>query len=96
MRAGDFVCLAYGSGNRDERQFANPDVYDIDRKPKGHLGFGGGVHACLGGAIARMALKIAFEEFLQSIPELRRVEEQLPWLPSSTFRSPMRLELAVG
>jgi hypothetical protein len=43
-----------------------------------------------------MALKIAFEEFLQSFPEVRRVQEQLPWLPSSTFRSPMRLELAVG
>jgi cytochrome P450 len=95
MRAGDFVCLAYGSGNRDERQFPNADVYDIDRKPRGHLGFGGGVHACLGGAIARMALKIAFEEFLRSFPEVRRVQEQLPWLPSSTFRSPMRLELAV-
>ena len=55
MRAGDFVCLAYGSGNRDERQFPNPDVYDIARKPRGHLGFGGGVHACLGDAIARLA-----------------------------------------
>ena len=95
MRAGDFVCLAYGSGNRDERQFPNPDTYDIARKPKGHLGFGGGVHACLGGAIARMAIKIAFEEFLQVFPEVHRVQEQLPWLPSSTFRSPTRLELAV-
>jgi hypothetical protein len=96
MRAGDFVCLAYGSGNRDERQFANPDVYDINRRPKGHLGFGGGVHACLGSAIARMALKIAFEEFFKVIPEFRRVQEQLPWMPSSTFRSPLRLELAAG
>ena len=96
MRAGDFVCLAYGSGNRDERQFPNPDVYDLDRKPKGHLGFGGGVHACLGNAIARMALKIAFEEFLKVIPEFHRVQEQLPWMPSSTFRSPLRLELAVN
>jgi hypothetical protein len=96
MRQGDFVCLAYGSGNRDERQFPNPDVYDINRKPKGHLGFGGGVHACLGSAIARMALKIAFEEFFKVIPEFRRAQEQLPWMPSSTFRSPLRLELAVG
>jgi len=96
MKQGDFVCLAYGSGNRDERQFANPDVYDLNRKPKGHLGFGGGVHACLGNAIARMALKIAFEEFFKVIPEFHRVQEQLPWMPSSTFRSPLRLELAVG
>ena len=95
MRADDFVCLAYGSGNRDERQFANPDVYDIARKPRGHLGFGGGVHACLGTAIARLATKVAFEELLQRMPEFHRVEERLPWIPSTNFRSPMRLELAV-
>ena len=94
MRAGDFVCLAYGSGNRDDRQFAKADVYDLARRPKGHLGFGGGVHACLGSAIARMALKIAMEEFHAVVPDYVRVQEQLPWMPSSTFRSPLRLELA--
>lgn len=93
MKEGDFVCLAYGSGNRDERQYPNPDVYDITRKPRGHLGFGGGVHACLGTAIARLSVKIAFEEFHQVVPEYRRVADQLPWMPSSTFRSPLVLQL---
>jgi cytochrome P450 len=93
MKQGDFVCLAYGSGNRDERQYPNPDVYDITRKPRGHLGFGGGVHACLGTAIARLAVKIAFEEFHKVVPQYRRVAEQLPWMPSSTFRSPLVLML---
>lgn len=96
LKEGDFVCLAYGSGNRDERQFANPDLYDIHRKPRGHLGFGGGVHACLGTAIARLAVKIAFEEFHDVVPEYHRVADQLPWMPSSTFRSPLVLELAAG
>ncbi|WP_029461948.1 cytochrome P450 [Serpentinimonas barnesii] len=96
MRQGDFVCLAYGSGNRDPRQFPQPDRYDLARKPRGHLGFGGGVHACLGTAIARLALKIAFEEFHRVVPEYHRVADQLPWMPSSTFRSPLVLELAVG
>lgn len=96
MKAGDFVCLAYGSGNRDERQYPNPDAYDITRKPRGHLGFGGGVHACLGTAIARLSVKIAFEEFHKVVPEYKRVQEQLPWMPSSTFRSPLVLELAVA
>ena len=95
MHAGDFVCLAYGSGNRDERQYPSPDVYDIGRKPRGHLGFGGGVHACLGTAIARLSVKIAFEEFHAVVPDYRRVEDQLSWMPSSTFRSPLRLELAI-
>jgi cytochrome P450 len=94
MRAGDFVCLAYGSGNRDERRFPNPDVYDIDRKPKGHLGFGGGVHACLGTAIARLATRLAFEELHKAVPDYARVHGQLPWMPSTTFRSPLRLDLA--
>lgn len=94
MRAGDFVCMAYGSGNRDERQFPNPDMYDIARKPRGHLGFGGGVHACLGTAIARLSVKVAFDELHKVIPEYRRVYDQLEWMPSSTFRSPLRLELA--
>jgi hypothetical protein len=95
MREGDFVCLAYGSGNRDERQFPNPDVYDIARKPKGHLGLGGGVHACLGAMVARMSVKIIFEEFLKAYPEFSRVQQQLPWMPSTTFRSPMQLDIAV-
>ena len=93
MRAGDFVCLAYGAGNRDERQFPNADVYDLSRKPRGHLGFGGGVHACLGTMIARLAVKTAMEEFHKIVPDYRRAAEQLPWIPSSTFRSPMRLDL---
>jgi hypothetical protein len=95
MRAGDFLCLAYGSANRDERQFPNPDVYDITRKPRGHLGFGGGVHACLGTAIARLSVKIAFEELHKVVPDYTRAEESLQWMPSSTFRSPLRLELAI-
>jgi cytochrome P450 len=95
MREGDFVCLAYGSGNRDERQYPKAEVYDITRKPRGHLGFGGGVHACLGTAIARLSVRIAFEEFHKVFPDYRRVQEQLPWMPSSTFRSPLVLDLAV-
>ena len=95
MKAGDFVCLAYGSGNRDERQFSNADVYDLERRPKGHLGFGGSVHACLGTAIARLAAKNAMEEFHLVFPKYSRVHEKLDWMPSSTFRSPLKLELAV-
>jgi cytochrome P450 len=95
MKEGDFVCLAYGSGNRDERQFPNPDVYDIRRKPRGHLGLGGGVHACLGAMVARLSVRSIFEEFLAVYPNFSRVHEQLPWMPSTTFRSPMKLELAI-
>lgn len=95
MKAGDFVCLAYGSANRDERAFPDPDRYDIRRKPRTHLGFGGGVHACLGSIVARMAVRIMFEEFLATFPDFSRVHQQLNWMPSTTFRSPMRLDLEI-
>jgi cytochrome P450 len=96
MRAGDFVILAYGSGNRDDRQYPDPDSYDLGRKPRGHLGFGGGVHACLGATVGRMAARIAFEELHQAVPGYQRRDEQLSWMPSSTFRSPLQLVLAAG
>ena len=96
MKAGDFVMLAYGSGNRDERMFERADRYELDRRPKRHLGFGGGVHSCLGAMLARVACQVVFEEFLKAIPEFSRIEPTLPWVPSSNFRSPSRLMLHKG
>lgn len=96
MKQGDFVMLCYGSANRDERMFENPDVYDIARRPKRHLGFGGGVHACLGAMLARVATEVVFGEFLKVVPEFTRVDQVLPWVPSSNFRSPQVLRLARG
>lgn len=93
MKAGDAVILAYGSANRDERMFDNPDVYDITRKAKRHLGFGGGVHACLGAMIGRLATQIAYEELLKVVPEFTRVDAALDWVSSSNFRSPKALRL---
>jgi cytochrome P450 len=54
------------------------------------------VHACLGAAIARLSLAIVFEEFLARFPAFGRAEERLEWVPSSTFRSPVRLMLEMG
>lgn len=96
MKAGDFVMLCYGSANRDERQFADPDRYDIARRPKRHLGFGGGVHACLGAMLARLASQVAIEEFVAAVPEFTRLDPVLSWVPSSNFRSPQALRLARG
>ena len=94
LRADDFVMLCYGSANRDERMFANPDVYDITRRPKRHLGFGGGVHSCLGAMLARVASEVVISEFLTAVPDFVRVDQTLPWVPSSNFRSPQVLRLA--
>ncbi|MFM5930304.1 MAG: cytochrome P450 [Novosphingobium sp.] len=96
LKAGDFVMLCYGSANRDERKFADPDRYDITRKPRGHLGFGGGVHACLGSALARLACQVTAEELLKAVPEFNLADGALPWIPSSNFRSPQRMMLDIG
>ncbi len=69
MRAGEKVALLLASANRDERQFPDPDRFDIDRDTSGHLGFGIGMHFCLGASLARLEARIAVEELLLQIPE---------------------------
>jgi cytochrome P450 len=59
IRAGDKVILWYVSGNRDEAEFADPDVFDVGRDPNRHLSFGrGGPHLCLGVHLARLEVKV--------------------------------------
>jgi cytochrome P450 len=91
MRVADKVALAFGSGNRDWRKFPNPDVYDIDRRPQGHLGFGAGKHFCLGSQMARLVTAIAMKRFLQRVPEYHLAVDAIAWNSSSNFRSPSAL-----
>jgi cytochrome P450 len=62
--AGGRVVLVIGAANRDERQFPNPDRFDVTRGRFRHLGFGEGVHGCLGAPLARIEVKVAAEEAL--------------------------------
>lgn len=91
MRAGAKVALAFGSGNRDWRKFADPDRYDIDRRPQGHLGFGAGKHFCLGSGMARLVTAVAMKRFLERVPEFQLAPAPLAWNSSSNFRSPTAL-----
>jgi cytochrome P450 len=61
---GGRVVLVYGAANRDERQFSNPDRFDVTRGRFRHLGFGEGAHGCLGAPLARLEVKVAVEEAL--------------------------------
>jgi cytochrome P450 len=96
IRAGDKVALAFGSANRDERKFSNPDVFDIDRRPQGHLGFGSGKHFCLGAQMARLVTEVAMRRFLERVPDYHLAVDKVAWNSSSNFRSPAALSFACG
>ncbi len=63
------VMLLWGAANRDEREFVDPDRFDIDRRNKRHLGFGVGPHFCLGASLARLEARAAFAALLERWPE---------------------------
>ncbi len=69
IEAGQEVLVVYPSANRDAKQFPNPDVFDIERNPH-HLGFGIGPHFCLGANLARMEMRVAFEEILRRLLDM--------------------------
>ncbi len=77
IREGDWVLMMYSSGNRDDRVFTDPYVFDIRRSPNPHVGFGGGgPHFCMGAFLARMQLEAIFRELIFRAPTLRVGEPQ--------------------
>jgi cytochrome P450 len=75
LKAGDWMMLCYPSGNRDEDVFEAPDRFDITRSPNKHLAFGYGAHLCLGQHLAKLEMKMLWEEI---IPRLSHIEHAGP------------------
>ncbi|MFI6598335.1 cytochrome P450 [Nonomuraea sp. NPDC050536] len=89
LKEGDKVVLFYGSANRDESVFPDPDSFDITRETKPHVGFGGpGPHFCLGANLARQEMRTMFRELLTRLPGIRSVGE--PELLLSNFDNSVR------
>ena len=82
IEAGQKVQIWEGSANRDGLVFADPDVFDIGRKPNPHLGFGQGVHYCLGANLARLELRVLFEELLDRFSSVQ-VVKPVEWTRSN-------------
>jgi cytochrome P450 len=89
IRAGDKVILWYVSGNRDEDEFAQPDVFDIGRDPNRHLSFGkGGPHLCLGVHLARLEVKVVLAALAQRVKRFELAGE--PQRIRSNFTNGLR------
>ncbi|MGW2525330.1 cytochrome P450 [Streptomyces sp. NPDC001617] len=86
IKAGDWVVMYYGAGNRDPDVFTDPDKLDIRRSPNEHMAFGGGgPHFCLGAPLARLQIRVIVEELLRRYPNYDVVGET-PYSPSNFFR----------
>jgi cholest-4-en-3-one 26-monooxygenase len=71
IAAGDRVALYYASANRDEAVFERPDRLDLGRSPNPHVSFGaGGPHHCLGSSLARLEIRVLFEELARRMPDI--------------------------
>ena len=70
LREGDRVIIWYAAANRDDDVFVDPDRFDVGRSPNEHLGFGIGAHFCLGAHLARLEIRIMFEELLARLPDI--------------------------
>jgi len=68
LREGDQVLLMYGAANTDEREFEEPHRFDVTRRQNHHVAFGYGSHFCLGAHLARLELRVLFEELLRALP----------------------------
>jgi cytochrome P450 len=84
--AGSVMLLLNASANRDERQFSDPDRFDIGRKTQRHLSFGYGIHFCLGAHLARLEARVTLEEVLKRFPEWEVDEVNAVQARTSTVR----------
>jgi cytochrome P450 len=92
---GSAMLLLIGSANRDERRYADPDVFDIHRDQGPHLTFGYGLHYCLGANLARLEGRVALDEMLTRFPEWEVDLADAKLAPTSTVRGWERLPVVL-
>ena len=83
--AGDEILLLYPSANRDPRAFDEPDTFDVTRSGNRHVAFGFGSHFCLGAHLARLEIRVMFEEILRRMPDWELVDPEEPKIIPATF-----------
>ena len=83
---GDRILMLYGAANRDENAFQCASEFDVERDPNPHVAFGGyGNHFCLGSSLARLELRVMFEELMARLPQLKMANSTPPTLRPANF-----------
>ncbi len=93
IKKGDRLSLNLAAANRDPAQFGNADSFDIERSDGRHVGFGFGIHFCLGAALARMEGQAVIGSVVKGMPDLRLGEQELEWLPNPVLRGLKQLNV---
>ncbi|MBT3164627.1 cytochrome P450 [Streptomyces sp. Vc74B-19] len=98
VAAGDAVLVSLAAASRDPLAFPDPDRFDITRRPQGHLGFGHGVHHCLGAPLARVEATVALRLLVERHPGLALAAEpeSLVWRASTLLRGLTTLPVRLG
>jgi len=95
VRVGDEIAMLFGAAQRDPRRFDKPAKFDVGRDDPGHIGFGGGIHFCIGAPLARQELIRSVEGIVSRFPDLRLVDEPT-YHPTFVIRGLTGLTVATG
>ena len=93
IKQGEKIAALLGSANRDEKHFANADQMDITRDPNPHIGFGAGIHFCLGGPLARLEMGIALPKLIKAFPKMQ-IASQPVRRPTFVLRGYEKVEIS--
>ena len=95
LARGQQIAMLFGSANRDPRRFAEPDRFDVGRGDTAHIGFGGGIHFCVGAPLARLELEVSVASLRDRFPGLTLAAEPV-YHPTFVIRGLRSLELSTG
>ena len=93
IRKGQTVTNLIGAANRDPDVFQHPNQLNILRHPNEHLGFGHGIHFCIGAPLARLEAKLAFPAIVRRFPDMKLVTDQIQYKPAMGIRSIETLQI---
>ena len=94
LAVGDQVAMLFGSAQRDPRRFDDPDRFDVARGDPTHIGFGGGIHFCVGAPLARYELAVALDDLVANVPDVELDAEPV-YHPTFVIRGLTDLRLTI-